>query len=495
MRKQFSFEIDNVISFKEKLLHYAKNIERFCVLDSSNSSEFSGNTYNCIAGIDAMEEISPCENSFEALKKFHQKKNDWLFGYLSYDLKDEIEPPTLPSPNGGRSEEGGGIRFPQMHFFQPKYVFRLKGNKVEIGFLPEVSSEEEVENLFHEILNCPLSLVPRPSSPKISQRISKQNYIRTIKRIKNHIHRGDIYEMNYCMEFFSEQAEINPVGNNSNGVNPAEVFLKLNETSQAPFSAFYRMNDNYLLCASPERFLKKDGRKIISQPIKGTARRGVTISEDIELKELLLQNEKEKSENVMIVDLVRNDLSRTCDNVRVDELFGVYTFKQWHQMISTVSGEMRNDVHFADVIKNAFPMGSMTGAPKIRAMELIEQYEKTKRGLYSGAVGYITPASPLNPLSSRREEKGAGVVWGEADFDFNVVIRSILYNSSSKYLSFQVGSAITANSIPENEYEECLLKTKGMFEALKAQPQPSDARNLRLSLGGEHEVEKSESVF
>ena len=458
MRKQVSFAIDDVISFKEKLLHYTKNVKRFCVLDSSNSSEFSGNNYNCIAGIDAVDEIIPSDewrvshhhdsgiqNAFEALKKFHKEKNDWLFGFLSYDLRNEIEPSSPSVPLLKDREEKGQVGFPLMHFFQPKYVFCLtpnpspqgEGNNflLKIHFLPEVSSEEEIKNLFHEIV----SINHQPSTINyqlsISSRISEQEYISIIKRIKNHIHRGDIYEINYCMKFFSENAEI----------NPTEVFLKLNETSQAPFSAFYRMNDNYLLCTSPERFLKKDGRKIISQPIKGTARRGATISEDMELKELLFQNEKEKSENVMIVDLVRNDLSRTCDNVKVDELFGVYTFKQWHQMISTVSGELRKDVHFVDVIKNSFPMGSMTGAPKIRAMELIEQYEKTKRGLYSGAVGYITP---------------------DGDFDFNVVIRSILYSTFSGYLSFQVGSAITDNSVPENEYEECLLKAKGMFEAL-----------------------------
>jgi len=424
MRKQISFEIDDVISFKEKLLHYAKNVERFCVL---NSNEWQGSNNEMIAAIDSIEGISPSENSFDALKIFHKEKNDWLFGFLSYDLRNEIE--NLSSENPDR------VGFPQMHFFRPKYVFTVRRDKVEIGFLPEVCSEKEVENLFREIL----SLNPKPGTRNpeliISARISKQGYINTINKIKQHIHRGDIYEMNYCMEFFS----------GGSGINPAEVFLKLNEASQTPFSVFYRMDDKYLLCASPERFLKKEGRRIISQPIKGTARRGKTITEDIELKELLSQNEKEKSENVMIVDLVRNDLSRTCDNVKVDDLFGVYTFKQWHQMISTVSGVMKDEIHFSDVIKNSFPMGSMTGAPKVRAMELIEKYEKTKRGLYSGAVGYITP---------------------EANFDFNVVIRSILYNSSSKYLSFQVGSAITANSIPENEYSECLLKAKGMFEAL-----------------------------
>lgn len=424
MREQIVFEIDNVIFFKEKLLHYAKNMERFCVL---NSNEWQNCNNEMIVAMDSIDEIIPSWNSFDALKKFHKEKNDWLFGFLSYDLKNEIE--------NLSSENFDGIGFPQIHFFRPKYVFIIRNNKVEISFLPEHSNEQEVENIFEEIINqLPITDYQLPIT-EIKSRVSKEEYISIINRIKNHIKRGDIYEMNYCIEFFATNSWI----------NPSEVFLKLNETSQTPFSAFYRMNDTYLMCASPERFLKKDGRKIISQPIKGTARRGKTSTEDIELKELLSRNEKEKSENVMIVDLVRNDLSRTCDNVKVEELFGVYAFKQLHQMISTVSGEMRKDIHFMDVIKNAFPMGSMTGAPKVRAMELIEQFEKTKRGLYSGAVGYITP---------------------DGNFDFNVVIRSILYNSSSKYLSFQVGSAITANSISENEYEECLLKAKGMFEAL-----------------------------
>jgi len=474
MRKLVSFNVENAISFKEKLLHWAGNFSRCCVLDSSSefkiqNSEFSNNHYNCIAGIDSVSEIIPAEKSFDALKKFQKEKRDWLFGFLSYDLsakmdglrfsaeKSEIEPPALFSPNEESRKEEGGIRFPLLHFFQPKYVFILKGNKLEIGFLPEVSSEEEVKTVFQKNFSLNPLLNTQHSIPNISKRISMQEYIRTANKIKKHIHRGDIYEMNYCMEFFSECTEI----------IPEEIFKRLNETSLSPFSAFYRMNDNYLMCASPERFLKKSGRKIISQPMKGTSGRGADFTEDEMRKEELSKNQKEQSENVMIVDLVRNDLSKTCNQVKADELFGVYTFRQWHQMISTVSGVMRENIHFADVIKNAFPMGSMTGAPKIRAMEIIEQYEKTKRGLYSGAVGYITP---------------------DSDFDFNVVIRSILYNSSTKYLSFHVGSAITANSIPENEYDECLLKAKGMFEALKAHPQP-------LPMGGEHEVEKSESVF
>ena len=431
MREFVKYEVPDIISFKRNMLYYASTFSRCCVLKSNNwqgdSQEVHSEEIEMIVAVGSIGEILPSENSFEALSRFHKEKKDWLFGFLSYDLKNETEDLS--------SENIDGTFFPLMHFFQPKYVFIVKENKLEIGFLAIDSSEEEVENIYFKISSQAPDQKYQPPLTDLKQRVSEEEYIRTVRKIKDHIHRGDVYEMNYCMEFFSEEAEI----------NPAEVFLRLNETSQTPFSAFYRIDEKYLLCSSPERFLKKKGNKIISQPIKGTARRGKNNSEDVEIIKTLSQNEKEKSENVMIVDLVRNDLSKTCNNVRVDELFGVYTFKQWHQMISTVSGDMRNDFSFTDVIKNSFPMGSMTGAPKVKAMELIEQYEKTKRGLYSGAAGYITPGS---------------------DFDFNVVIRSILYDTDSKYLSFQVGSAITANSLPENEYIECLLKAKGMFEAL-----------------------------
>ena len=160
-------------------------------------------------------------------------------------------------------------------------------------------------------------------------------------------------------------------------------------------------------------------------------------------KEELFHSDKDRSENVMVVDLVRNDLSKVCEEgtVKVDELYGIYSFPQVHQMISTVSGELKKNISFTEIIKATFPMGSMTGAPKKRVMELIEQYEKTKRGIFSGCLGYISP---------------------NGDFDFNVVIRSIMYNASSNYLSFQAGSAITFYSDPEKEWEECLLKAEAI---------------------------------
>ncbi|MEA3318161.1 MAG: anthranilate synthase component I family protein, partial [Bacteroidota bacterium] len=253
---------------------------------------------------------------------------------------------------------------------------------------------------------------------------------------KKHIKKGDIYEVNFCQEFYGK-GELNPV----------KVYQRLNKISPTPFSCYGKFHSKYLISASPERFIKKEANKIISQPIKGTIKRGKNKQEDKELIKKLKNDKKERAENIMIVDLVRNDLSRTAKkgSVKVDELCGIYSFEQVHQMISTISCEIKSDENYVNIIKNAFPMGSMTGAPKIRAMKLIEKYEKTKRGLYSGAVGYISP---------------------ERNFDFNVIIRSMLYNSESKYLSFIVGGAITSLSVPEKEYEECILKAEAMIKTL-----------------------------
>ena len=235
--------------------------------------------------------------------------------------------------------------------------------------------------------------------------------------------------MNFCQEFFVENAAL----------NPATLFHDLNALAQTPFAAFYKLNDTYIMCASPERFLKKSGQKLTSQPIKGTSKRGNTGGEDLDLKNELQNDPKNRSENVMIVDLVRNDLGKISETgtVKVNELFGIYSFPSVHQMISTIESTLKHDLPFTEALRQTFPMGSMTGAPKIRAMQLIEQYERTRRGVYSGAIGYITPTG---------------------DFDFNVVIRSILYNSMRQYASFQVGGAIIADSDAEKEYTECQIK-------------------------------------
>ena len=324
-----------------------------------------------------------------------------------------------------------------MYFFQPKKLFLIKGNQIEIQYLQMVDDEIEQDLLEIEQSNNPE--VQQSNDPiKIKLQIHKDDYFKKVNTMLSHIHRGDIYEANFCQEFYAEGSEINPL----------ETFKKLNLISKPPFATFLKFDDKYLLSASPERYITKTGNSVISQPIKGTAKRSLNAVEDKKLKEELSKDEKERSENIMIVDLVRNDLSHTATkgSVKVEELCKVYSFLQVHQMISTISSKVDAKTSPVDIIKTTFPMGSMTGAPKISAMKIIENLEETKRGLYSGSVGYFAP---------------------NGDFDFNVIIRSILYNATKKYISYSVGSAITSKSNPLKEYEECLIKAKAMREVLE----------------------------
>lgn len=438
------------------IIHWANSQFPFvCVLNSNTGTleQLSGreNIFkrkNSVKDLDAVIAVSnedhllPAQaGNFQSLKKLYNKTNSFpaesrighapgLFGFFNYDLKKELE--NLPS---GNFDE---IEMPLMHFFVPKYLFIFNNNSLTVHSADKnFDFEEEILKIADRGQNSEDKKLKDEHLLQLTPRISKKQYIDKVNKIKKHIYRGDIYEMNFCQEFYAKNVEINPV----------EVYLNLNNNSPMPFSCFYKLKDKYLLCSSPERYLKKSGNKIISQPIKGTIRRGRNLKEDNLLIKSLFENKKEKSENVMIVDLVRNDLSRIAKpgTVKVDELFGIYSYKNLHQMISTVSAEFDEKHHFMDVIKKTFPMGSMTGAPKIKAMELIEKFETTKRGLFSGAVGYIAPGG---------------------DFDFNVVIRSVLYNKKNKYISIMAGSAITAECDAEREYEECLLKAQPMFKAL-----------------------------
>ncbi|HKC69562.1 MAG TPA: anthranilate synthase component I family protein [Bacteroidia bacterium] len=268
-------------------------------------------------------------------------------------------------------------------------------------------------------------------------RLSKQKYIEQINKLLVHIKRGDIYEINYCIEFFCEDAVI----------NPQQVFKTLNELTEAPFAQLLKAEDDYIICASPERFIQKKGHTLISQPMKGTARRSAEATKDLKIKTALQHSLKEQTENVMALDVARNDLSQvaTKGSVVVTELFGVHTFKNVHQMLSTVSCNLKENTTLNDIIKATFPPASMTGAPKLKAIELIKKYELSLRGIYSGTLGFIN-------------ENG--------DFDFCVVIRTIIYNEKIKRLSFHVGSAITAQCNPEEEWNECLLKAETLFKAL-----------------------------
>jgi para-aminobenzoate synthetase component 1 len=419
--------IENPIAFKKQLLDWSQQFSEIVFMDSNDyPQEFS--SFDAILAVDAFTLIqTDYHNAFEDLQQYQQTTKDWLFGYLSYDLKNDSE--NLQSTNFD------GLGFPDLFFFQPKKLFLLKGDQVTIHYLN--LCDDEVEEDWDTILKQEPIETKESSVVNVQPRISKEQYIEKVNALLAHLHRGDIYEANFCMEFYAENSSINPL----------EKFERLNSISQTPFAVYFKNNLHYLLSATPERYLRKEGEHLISQPIKGTAKRFQDKTEDEQSKANLASDPKERAENIMITDLVRNDLSRTAQkgSVQVQELCAIYSFEQVHQMISTITSKLDNKYSNIDVLRMTFPMGSMTGAPKISVMKIIDVLEETKRGLYSGAIGYFNP---------------------NGDFDFNVVIRSILYNQERKYISFSVGSAITSLSNPEKEYEECLLKAKAMHEVL-----------------------------
>ncbi|CAL2088528.1 aminodeoxychorismate synthase component I [Tenacibaculum sp. 190524A05c] len=425
LRTEQTFFLDDVAIFKKQLLAWGQQYETVVFLDSNNYEQ-QYSSYDAILAVDEFTSIkTDYYQAFEQLKEYQSYTRDYLFGYLSYDLKNDTEELT--------SNNFDGLNFSDMYFFQPQKIIFIKGNEVSFAYLRMV--DDEIDEDFEQIVNgeSQPEIVRQEEALKVKLRIHKDEYHNKVSKVIDHIKRGDIYEANFCQEFFVENAQINPL----------ETYNHLNKISQPPFATYFKNDELYLLSATPERYIRKEGSKIISQPIKGTAKRFVDPVEDEKTAFDLARDEKERSENIMIVDLVRNDLSRTAKkgSVKVEELCKVYAFKQVHQLISTVVSEIEDDIHPVDVIRDTFPMGSMTGAPKISAMKIIEELEETKRGLYSGTVGYFTP---------------------NGDFDFNVVIRSILYNQEKKYISYSVGGAITAKSTPEKEYEECLLKAKAM---------------------------------
>ena len=409
-------------SFKFKALQWAASFNVFCFLDSNNFTD-QYSKFDTLIAIGAKDGLTAqTGTAFDQLEQFRKKHPGWIAGFFGYDLKNETENLSSLNPDY--------LHFPDLYFFVPQYLILIRGNEIEI-------IADNPQQVFESIEKQTLHDNGKPSAINIQSRVTKSAYLSTVEKIKGHIQRGDIYVTNFCQEFFAEGAIIDPL----------TVFLKLNEISPNPFAAFFKWEGNYIICASPERFLAKRGEKLISQPIKGTAKRGENVAEDERIKQQLRNHAKELQENVMIVDLVRNDLTKSAKKgtVKTEGLFGIYSFKQVHQMISTVVCELEEGISAVQAIKNAFPMGSMTGAPKVSAMQLMERYENSRRGVYSGAIGYFGP---------------------DDDFDFNVVIRTLLYNQKNKYLSFHAGSAITYHADAESEYEECLLKVKAILEVL-----------------------------
>jgi para-aminobenzoate synthetase component I len=403
------------------MLNWAQQFNIFCFMDNQQYA-VAPQRYECLLGAGAVAIASSRLSSWKGIDSF-MNREQWTFGHITYDLGLKFYGLTP------RKENKTG--FPLFFFFQPSFLLYIRHNELII-------ENEEADKIYNEILCRGGNLPPPGNSVPMQSRLTKEDYCNKIRELQRHILRGDCYEVNFCLEFFSEGATVDPLA----------FFHHLVQVSPNPFSVFYKLEDKYLLCASPERFLHRKGNRLLSQPMKGTAVRNVfNKMEDDALKASLSNSAKDRSENVMIVDLVRNDLSKVCreGSVTVEELFGIYTYPQVHQMISTISGEVDQAVSFTSIMEAAFPMGSMTGAPKKRAMEIINEHEEGSRGIFSGSVGYIEPTG---------------------DFDFNVIIRSLMYNEANEYLSYQAGSGITFYSQPEKEWEECMVKGEAIKKVL-----------------------------
>lgn len=396
------------------MLNWAQQFGILLFLDSNRYTTRYGR-YECLLAADP---VSVHTGSLETLQTAWSQQHDWLFGHIAYEYKDVLEP-RLHSAQPVR------VGFPLLHFFRPRTVLSIdpSGGNLTISCL-----DADPAAIYAELSSAELQHVHVPLV-SFRSRVTQENYLQSIARLREHIAAGDCYEINFCTEGFAEGIHMDPVA----------AFGALNALSPAPFAACYRLHDQWMMCSSPERYLAKRGEQIISQPIKGTARRGADAAADEQARTTLRSSIKEQAENVMITDLVRNDLARSCrtGSIQVEELFGVYSFPQVHQLISTVSGMLAEQASLTDALRYSFPMGSMTGAPKVKVMELIEQYESSRRELFSGTVGYISP---------------------EGDFDFNVVIRSLFYHAGTGYLSYHTGGAITYDSDPQQEWEEMRLK-------------------------------------
>ena len=411
---------------KIKMLNWANRFNIFILLDN-NGYDFEEPAFDCMLAAGCTRSFSFTDkNAFASFQSFFDASPSWLFGHLGYNAAGNAYTKT-PVPD---------IDFGRGFFFEPEIIIRLSATGLEV-----VKYKTDPNEIIQQIQEAHSSVNTGMQVPDIRPLITKEEYLEEIKKLQAHIKRGDCYEINFCQQFYSREAELEPIA----------VYKSLTAISPAPFSAFYRLNEKYCMCASPERFLEKRGNLLVSQPIKGTSRRDRLNSEkDESNRNTLAGSPKDRTENVMITDLVRNDLSRVCEknSVLVKELFGIYSFPQVHHMISTIEGKLAADKNFTQAIEACYPPGSMTGAPKKRVTELIEDAEKYDRGLFSGSLGYITP---------------------EGDLDLNVVIRSIFYDAEKNHLSFFAGSGITFYSNAEDEYDECMAKAEAIMRVLKVE--------------------------
>ena len=429
LRESTRFRLSDPELFKKKALEWARGFNEFMLLNSNNhfkSDPYHTEEWLLAAGALNFVRSELADGAMEALGAFLQTTDERIYGFLNYNLKEIV--------GGGKYKNDSYVSFPYLYFFDPRYVLRLRGDDLEIN-----RNYPESAAIYDLIMQTVLAQKEGKSiSFSFEATESKEDYLQKVELIKEKIRDGEFYELNYCLEFRSET---------NLEESPVELYHRLNEKSPNPFSTLLRVGDLWLLCASPERFLARRKDLLIAQPIKGTAAKSGDQDIDRQRALELQRNPKERAENAMIVDLMRNDLARVCEtgSVEVRELFGVYVLPSVIQMISTVCGRQRSEVDVVEILKSSFPMGSMTGAPKTEVMKQIDDLETFNRGIYSGAAGYLSR---------------------EGDFDLNVVIRSIQTDAGKGRVAFQAGGAITLDSEPESEYAEIRLKIRPLLEVL-----------------------------
>lgn len=413
--EKIHLSFEELTDIKQKITGFVSGKPNFMVLDSNQyKHDTEYNKYELLAG------FSESVNQTQTWDFYQPFMSGW------YVFNCQLYPQNPDSASGS--------------LFIPDVVFAIRKNSFALEIIQNGAD-------FNAFSNCCLAFdqyVPDLNQDErhdiqFAPETTRNEYIETVHKIKKDIYEGRYYEMNYCIAFKAKVKD--------QPISLRALFKKLNEINGAPFSALAKFGDTSIICSSPERFICRRGDLIVSQPIKGTNKR-LEGAENTQQMDALRKDEKEKAENVMIVDLVRNDLAKVCKpgTVKVPELFGVYPFKSVNHLISTIQGTQQPGTRVTDIFKALYPMGSMTGAPKLEVMKHINLYEHSERGHYSGTLGYFEPGG---------------------DFDMNVLIRSLIYDLSDQTISYKVGSAVTYDSVPEKEYEECLLKGERLAEIFR----------------------------
>ena len=414
---------------KQNILEWCNAQDEYCTLfENITIQSRDENQFIWKLGVICQSEYLYDSLDFPLTKfeEYIQTKENEKFCFISYDLKNNFE--NLTSRNEDK------VDFPLILAWEPQliFIYNTQGS-LEIHYTNEKSQQQVVA-----ILNWNRRTNKLAEDAEIKTKTSKLEYQQAFDKITNYIKKGDLFELNFCKEFYVNDINVESIA----------LYEIMKGRTQANFCVYAQLKNHIVICISPERFITKKGNTILSQPIKGTKKSSSNQKEKQEFIQQLRDSPKDRAENTMAVDVVRNDFSKICvpGTVHVPNFCDVVDYGNVIQMFSTIVGELKPNISFIEILRAVFPMASMTGAPKIRAMEIIEELESSKRGLYSGTIGYILP---------------------NGDFDFNVVIRSIIYNRKNRYLSFHTGGAITIQSQMEEEYKETELKASSLILSIQ----------------------------